>query len=215
MLTLRYMRLTDIQQVVKIDSLSFDPPWSAQSYAYETSESTYSHMLVLAQDAPADDEPSADKNGNVLRRLMQSINGTPNPPPLDHGQIIGYGGLWNIIDEAHISTIATHPDARGQGWGEIMLAAMIRKSFILDAGYIVLEVRVSNTAAQNLYRKYEFVTSGVKTGYYRNNNEDAFDMRLDLNAVYREQFEARYAELLARNIFIDDYSSTQHPQTHL
>lgn len=213
MLTLRYMRLTDIQQVLKIDSLSFDPPWSAQSYAYETSESTYSHMLVLAQDARLEDEPADDKSANVLRRLMQSINGTPHPQPLEHGKIIGYGGLWNIIDEAHISTIATHPEVRGQGWGEIMLAAMIRKSFILDAGYIVLEVRVSNTAAQNLYRKYEFVTSGVKAGYYRNNNEDAFDMRLELRTGYRERFEARYAELLARNTFIDDYSATPHPQT--
>jgi ribosomal-protein-alanine N-acetyltransferase len=126
--------------------------------------------------------------------------------------VLGYGGLWNIVDEAHISTIATHPDYRGRGWGEVLLAAMIRKSMLLQAAYIVLEVRVSNKAAQNLYHKYEFIISGVKTRYYQNNGEDAFDMRLDLlRDGYQAMFEQRYADLLARHEFVDQYTQTPHP----
>jgi [ribosomal protein S18]-alanine N-acetyltransferase len=201
-LNLRYMRLPDIPAVVAIDRVSFDPAWSARSYAYEVGDSTYSHMVVLEQSA--DDE----KPKQGWRRLVHNFGGNGREAET---HIVGYGGLWHIMDESHISTIATHPDFRGQGWGEVLLAGMIRRSITLKAAYIVLEVRVSNVVAQNLYRKYEFDTIAVKPKYYHNNSEDAYDMRLSIegNRDYIARFEARYQELVSKHGFADGYSSTQ------
>ncbi|MFN8530813.1 MAG: ribosomal protein S18-alanine N-acetyltransferase [Anaerolineae bacterium] len=205
-LILRYMRLPDVQAVVDIDREAFDPPWSARSYAYEISESTYSHMMVLEITSPADDKPS-----NPWKRFMQNLNGRRD----DAGSVIvGYGGLWNIVDEAHISTIATHADYRGRGWGEILLLGMLRKACTLNAAYVVLEVRVGNTVAQNLYKKHGFVSWGVKPRYYHNNGEDAYDMRLDLlEEGARDRVEAAYAASLAKHQFADHYSRTPNPST--
>lgn len=219
-LLLRYMRLGDVDRVVEIDRLSFDSAWSARSYVYEVSESSYSHMVSLEQFAPKPEHPSPR-----WRRWLRTLSGeTPITTSTSNGngnsmngsgqsgvqlvnEVVGYGGLWHIADEAHISTIAVHPIYRGRGWGEILLAAMVRRGLTLDAQYIVLEVRVSNAAAQNLYRKYGFEVAGVKPKYYRNNNEDAYDMRLDITPTMRDTFESRYAALQTRFHFTDLYTT--------
>jgi ribosomal-protein-alanine N-acetyltransferase len=199
-LILRYMRLHDIPEVTAIDQLSFNPSWSARSYQFEVGESTYSYMVVLEQ---TDEKP---KPG--WRRLVPALNGN------EHTHSIGgYGGLWNIMDEAHISTIATHPDFRGRGWGEILLAGMIRRGIKLEAQYVVLEVRVSNTPAQNLYRKYGFQTVATKPKYYHSDNEDAYEMRLSLeNRYYRAHFEERFARLVEQHDLIDHFTDTLPPR---
>lgn len=203
-LTLRYMRLQDIPEVSVIDRMAFDPPWSPRSYQYEITESNYSHMVVLEKSN------DSDKPTSNWRRIIQHLGVLPESESV----IVGYGGLWNIVDEAHISTIATHPQFRGKGWGEVLLAGMIRRGLSLGAAYIVLEVRVSNVVAQNLYKKYGFETVGTKSNYYHNNNEDAYDMRLyfDHNiAAYRAAFEPRYEALKARHHFVDQYTDVQPP----
>jgi [ribosomal protein S18]-alanine N-acetyltransferase len=201
-LTLRYMQLPDIPQVVTIDNLAFDPPWSARSYSYEVSESNYSHMVVLEQgEAP---KPAAG-----WRRIVQNLSGATSPEK----RIVGYGGLWHIMDEAHISTIATHPEFRRRGLGEVLLAGMIRRALTLKSDYLVLEVRVSNTNAQNLYAKYDFKTVGVKRRYYHNNGEDAYEMHLYFDAPdFRTKFEARFTALLAQHQFIDEYTECTPPR---
>jgi len=202
-LTLRYMSVPDIQQVVSIDRVAFDPPWSARSYAYEITESTYSHMMVL------ESIPDAERPTNPWKRLMQNLSGGV---PIDP-QIVAYGGLWKVVDEAHISTVATHPDFRGRGWGEIVaLLGMVRKSLSLGAAYVVLEVRISNTTAQNLYLKHGFVTHGIKKRYYHNNGEDAYDMRLDLLADdARENVEQKFSDAVQRHRFADHYTTATNP----
>lgn len=198
-LILRYMNVQDIPSVIAIDRLSFDLPWSERSYAYEINEANYSHMVVLEQDGEA-------RPVRGWRRWMPRRNTQP------YGRIVGYGGLWNIMAEAHISTVAVHPDYRGRGWGEILLAGMVQRSITLQAGFVVLEVRVSNTSAQNLYRKYEFQTASVKAKYYRNNNEDAYDMRLDLGQPgVKPRFAERLATLHNTHPFEDAYSTFLPP----
>lgn len=128
------------------------------------------------------------------------INDNPNGhmvvlsgPELD--DIAGYGGMWMIDGEAHISTIATHPDVRGRNLGEALLAGMLSRAMLDDAEYSVLEVRVSNTPAIALYEKYEYEIVGRRKGYYRDNNEDAYLMHLaPMDAAYH----ARFAERLRR-----------------
>ncbi|MEO8612421.1 MAG: ribosomal protein S18-alanine N-acetyltransferase [Chloroflexota bacterium] len=199
-LTLRYMNVQDIPQVIAIDRLSFDLPWSERSYAYEINEANYSHMVVLEKDYETE-------RPHGWRRWMPRLNGRHNTRG-----IVGYGGLWNIMAEAHISTIAVHPDYRGRGWGEILLAGMVQRSITLQAGFVVLEVRVSNTSAQHLYRKYEFQTITVKPKYYRNNNEDAYDMRLDLSRPnIKVRFAERFSSLHTTHPFEDYYSTILPP----
>lgn len=201
-LTLRYMQLPDIPQVVYIDGHSFDPPWSERSYAYEVSESNYSHMVVLERE-------EATRPINGWRRIVQNLSGAREPEK----RILGYGGLWHIMDEAHISTIATHPDYRRRGLGEVLLAGMIQRALTLKASYLVLEVRVSNTGAQNLYTKYDFKTVGVKRRYYHNNGEDAYEMHLYFDPPgFRAAFELRYAALVAEHGIIDQYSAQTPPR---
>jgi ribosomal-protein-alanine N-acetyltransferase len=88
--------------------------------------------------------------------------------------------LWFIIDEAHIATIATHPDFRRQGIGEELLLAALEAVRTEGAKRAFLEVRAGNTAAQAMYRKYGFIVDGIRPRYYKNNNEDAVLMSIDL-----------------------------------
>jgi [ribosomal protein S18]-alanine N-acetyltransferase len=200
-LILRYMQIIDIPQVVAIDNVSFDPAWSARSYAYEIGESSYSHMVVL--------ERIVEQPMPRWKRIFKSLSGQREA----HRHIVAYGGLWNIAGEGHISTIAAHPDWRGHGFGEIVLAGMIRRALTLDAEYVVLEVRVSNAVAQNLYQKYEFKTAAVKPRYYRNNNEDAYDMRLDLtDETIIARFDQRFGHLKTRQPFTDLYTDVESPK---
>lgn len=90
--------------------------------------------------------------------------------------IIGYGGIWKILDEAHLMNIAVHPEYRGIGAGEKILEALIDLCRIKNINDITLEVRVSNIPAQNLYKKFGFMQEGIRKHYYSNNNEDALIM---------------------------------------
>jgi ribosomal-protein-alanine N-acetyltransferase len=199
-LVLRYMTMNDIPQVVNIDKWSFSTPWSARTYSYEVTESEYSHMVVLEHVVEAAPVRRGFRRG--VQRLLQSLS-TPVVPA---NRLFAYGGLWRVMEEAHISTIASHPDYRGRGYGEIVLCAMIRRAFTLGAHYLVLEVRVSNVPAQNLYAKYGFSIHATKQRYYRDNGEDAYEMRLPLTDEYRREFEKRFAALQSRFGFSDEYT---------
>jgi ribosomal-protein-alanine N-acetyltransferase len=190
------MLMSDVPQVSMIDRLSFDLSWSARTYQVEISESDQSYMVVLETDKPL---PIP-----VWRRWW----GQDTRPR----HIIGFGGLWKVYDEAHISTIAVHPAYRGYGYGEILLAGMVGRGLALGANYNALEVRVSNLRAQNLYRKYEFQIKEVKPRYYRNNNEDAYDMRAYYHAPgFAGRFEARQSALHQRFPLTDSYTWSNRP----
>ncbi|MDZ4768047.1 MAG: ribosomal protein S18-alanine N-acetyltransferase [Chloroflexota bacterium] len=197
-LTLRYMRLADVHTVAAIDALAFSSPWSEQAYQFEVGESNYSHMLVLEEGATAPARPS------WIARLLSSI-GTAPP----RGTIMGYGGLWHMSDEAHISTVAVDEAQRGKGYGELLLAAMCVRGIRLRAGFVILEVRVSNTVAQNLYRKYDFEIVTVKKRYYQADGEDAYAMRLALTPETIAHVESRFAALIVSMSISDDFTLSQ------
>lgn len=87
--------------------------------------------------------------------------------------IIGYVGLWWIMGEGHITNFAVHPGYRRQGVGERLLAQLIVISKEKGIDKHTLEVRASNEAAINLYKKFEFKISGIRKEYYSDNLEDA------------------------------------------
>jgi ribosomal-protein-alanine N-acetyltransferase len=90
--------------------------------------------------------------------------------------VIGYGGMWIIVDEAHITNIAVHPEFRGYGVGSMILEALIAICALEDVFAMTLEVRISNFVAQKLYEKYGFIQEGIRKGYYEDNHEDAIIM---------------------------------------
>jgi ribosomal-protein-alanine N-acetyltransferase len=92
------------------------------------------------------------------------------------GAIVAYGGIWVILEDSHITTIAVHPDQRGKRLGEEMLVHLLDEAIERGASWITLEVRETNDVAQKLYRKYGFTVVSPRRGYYSDNNESALVM---------------------------------------
>jgi ribosomal-protein-alanine N-acetyltransferase len=91
-------------------------------------------------------------------------------------RVLGYGGMWLVLDEAHITNIAVHPDYRRQGIGRQIMKALIRTAVKAGIERMSLEVRVSNHPAISLYKSLGFEEGGIRKGYYANNREDALIM---------------------------------------
>ena len=154
---IRPMCLVDVDRVVQIDRLSFSLPWSERTYRLELNENSAAHLFV----AEVDDQ------------LKQPI--------------VGYVGFWFLVDEAHISTLAVHPEYREQGIGSRLLEEALIEALRLGADLVTLEVRESNEGPIDLYEKFGFQVKARKARYYRDNHEDALLMVLDDLPGWREK----------------------------
>jgi len=149
-LSFRRMKLEDVPRVHEIDVLSFTLPWPEKSYLFELAE----NPATLAWVAE-----------------IISQDNTPN--------VIGMAVVWIVVDEAHIATIAIHPDYRGIGIGKKLLTETLRQAIQRGVVQATLEVRESNMLAQQLYIKFGFKIVGRRFHYYKDNNEDAVLMTVD------------------------------------
>ena len=95
------------------------------------------------------------------------------------GHVVGYVGVWGIVDEGHITNVAVSPDYRRKNIGSLLIYHMLKAT--TQAGLVrhTLEVRAGNAPAQALYRKYGFEEAGIRKGYYQDNGEDAIIMWRD------------------------------------
>jgi ribosomal-protein-alanine N-acetyltransferase len=93
--------------------------------------------------------------------------------PFNHSELLGMGCFWSILEEAHITILAVHPQYHGQGLGKALLYSLLRTATDLGLERATLEVRDSNLVAISLYEKFGFKTAGKRRGYYKDNNEDA------------------------------------------
>jgi [ribosomal protein S18]-alanine N-acetyltransferase len=155
------MTLADIDRVLEIEQLSFSAPWSARAYRFEITQNEHSTMLVV--------RPAASRRVVAARWLRLLSPGVREP-------VLGYAGFWLLSEDAHVATLAVHPDWRGRGLGELLLLSLLEEAMESDACRATLEVRVSNTVAQALYCKYGFQTVSRSKRYYADNNEDAYIM---------------------------------------
>jgi ribosomal-protein-alanine N-acetyltransferase len=110
------------------------------------------------------------------------------------GDIIGYAGMWLIMDEAHITNIAVREKYRGRKLGQRLLMQMQSVALFLGAERMTLEVRVSNTIAQRLYAKLGFIPAGLRKQYYTDNGEDAIIMWAHLRRIAEEGEDIANAE---------------------
>lgn len=108
----------------------------------------------------------------------------------EEGNLVGYAGCWQILEECHITNIAVNPEYRRKHIGEALLKTIIDGCYKEMIKYITLEVRVSNIPAIGLYEKYSFKSLGTRKGYYQNNNEDALIMWTE--NIFYDKFKVRY-----------------------
>ena len=149
--TIRPMGWADLDQVLEIDRMSFSLPWPESAYRYELADNPASLLWVAEA----------------------------TPPESEWADIAGMIVVWLILDEAHIATLAVHPDYRGRGISRQLLSVALYESAHKGARRAMLEVRAGNLVAQNLYRKFGFEVVSRRPHYYKDNNEDALLMNLD------------------------------------
>lgn len=109
----------------------------------------------------------------------------------EEGELVGYTGTWQIIEEAHITTLSVKPAYRRKKIGEALLHFAIENCYENGIKYITLEVRVSNEKAINLYTKYGFKSLGTRKAYYQDNNEDALIMWTE--NIFYDKFKTLYS----------------------
>ena len=144
------MRIEDLPRVREIEELSFSLPWPERSFRYELTENKAARCWVT-------DATEAEGNSSLAAMLV----------------------LWKIVDEAHIGTIAVHPNFRRQGLGSTLLAHALLAAAQEGIRSAYLEVRRSNLAALQLYSKFGFEVTGVRQKYYQDNMEDALLLNLE------------------------------------
>ncbi len=164
------MALDDIPQVRSIEQRTFPNPWPRDSYRREVLDNERARYFVLRRAAggrATEPPPRRPFPLNLLARGMERARAD---------EIVGFAGLWLMIDEAHITTLAVDTTYQGRGLGELLLLESAKLSRRAGATRMTLEVRISNLIAQRLYRKYDFADSGVRPRYYSDDFEDALVM---------------------------------------
>lgn len=174
------MRESDVPRIQEIERQSFSTPWSAATYLREL-RSPHECRYIVARGSTTRprhlDAPSPSRR-NWFANLLPGFF-TPSVEAPSPYSIAGYGGVWLTVNEGHITTIATAPEMRQRGVGELVLNGLIDGARDLGAEVLTLEVRVSNIPAQKLYLKYGFAAKGTRRKYYTDNNEDALIMWTD------------------------------------
>jgi [ribosomal protein S18]-alanine N-acetyltransferase len=196
-LVVESMDLDDISEVLEVDRESYTMPWPASAYRREILHNRNARYFVLRELSEGASIP--EPRESVRPRFSLGFLWRPQREEerQQRGRIVGYAGMWLMVDEAHITTIAVRSDWRGKGFGELLLASLIEAAQDIGGRRVTLEVRVSNEVAQGLYRKYGFQKEGLRPRYYSDNNEDAYIMTTgDIReSSYRRMFDEHIQSL--------------------
>lgn len=193
---IRPMRREDVETVAAIDREAFPTLWPPINYRNELAN-RLAHYYVVGDGAVNADPPAVTElpekgRAGRIRRFFQRLSGN-GPVPAGTQYLVGFIGMWLMVDEAHVINIAVRENYRRRGIGELLLIRVIDRALELKASIVTLEVRASNITAQALYRKYGMTEVGLRKGYYTDNKEDAILMSTDnLNT---ESFRAHFWKL--------------------
>lgn len=186
--------------------------WPQTAYKHELQRNNLAAYLVACrlqgvdvEAAPAPPpEPRPVGVGRLLGGARRLVGLQPAWKPAEDAalaeRIVGFVGVWFMVGEAHIVTIAVAPEERRRGIGELLLIAATELALRHEQEVVTLECRVSNLPAQALYEKYGFSQVGVRKRYYTDNNEDALIMTTPpIQAkAYQQHFEQLRASHRAR-----------------
>jgi ribosomal-protein-alanine N-acetyltransferase len=201
------MTMSDVPRVIEIERLAYPSTWPTSAYRKELQDNRWAHYIVLRDkylllgNRPVIvQEPEKQRKNRLFPLSLLPSRPEVIVPSQDAESIIGFAGLWLMVDEAHVTTIAMHPDYRRRGLGEFLLMSLIEIAYTIGAKWVTLEVRVSNITAQNLYQKYGFREAGVRRRYYSDNHEDALIMWTDeINSLaYKQKFQELKSALLEK-----------------
>jgi len=174
---LRRMEARDIAAVVSVDRAVFEDPWPESAYVQELYFNPNARYFVLSLNDPG--QLSERRESRALRTK----------------RLVGFVGMRVERDKGHISTLAVRPEWRGRKFGELLLLRALIQAMQDGAQTVTLEVRISNSVAQSLYRKYGFQVASRLLGYYFN-GEDAYLMRAGpFTDTYRDSLSCDWDEL--------------------
>ena len=175
-LSLDLMHENDIATVQEVEREIFATPWPRNAYYRELASRASAHYVVLRAEGV---EAPARFRG----------------PEFDP-TIIGYGGMWRMYDEAHVTTIGVRRDLHHNGYGRILFAGLVQAAYDMGAKWITLEVRTTNDNAMRMYEGFGFKVIGRRKGYYTDNGEDAIVMWSD--SIHSPRFRRAYETNLER-----------------
>jgi ribosomal-protein-alanine N-acetyltransferase len=176
-LVLELMREADISTVQEIEREIFATPWPRNAYYRELASRSSAHYVILRQE------------GNVEK--PENFKGSELDP-----SIIGYGGMWRMYDEAHVTTIGVRRDMQHRGYGRALFAGLVQAAYDMGAKWVTLEVRTTNENAMRMYEAFGFKVIGRRKGYYTDNGEDAIVMWSD--SIHSPRFRRAYEANLER-----------------
>ena len=195
----RGMQDKDIPQALEIDHEAFPTQWPRPSYTSYKQELRNRLACYIVVAKPIENQiatPSSENRGFLYRLLhlfYQERFFGEDTASMSKEYIAGIAGFWIMVDEAHITTLATRNASRRQGIGERLLVQVIDMAAQLHADVVTLEARISNKQAQALYEKYGFQKVGVRRAYYTDNGEDAVIMTTD--SLTSSDFQSRFQRL--------------------
>jgi len=171
------MREADVNTVQEIEREIFATPWPRNAYYRELASRASAHYVVLRQEG-------------LIERPAQYRGADFDP------SIIGYGGMWRMYDEAHVTTIGVRHDLQHHGHGRIIFAGLVQAAYDMGAKWVTLEVRTTNENAMKMYETFGFKVIGRRKGYYTDNGEDAIVMWSD--SIHAPRFRRAYESNLER-----------------
>ncbi|AFY90831.1 ribosomal protein S18-alanine N-acetyltransferase [Chroococcidiopsis thermalis] len=170
--------------VLELDNLCFGKLWTLEAYQREI-DSPNSELLGLFLEKNQDnqDEEAGEQVGNY------QLPTTNYQLPTTNYQLLAMGCFWAILDEAHITLLAVHPDYQGRGLGQALLWGLMQAARDRALERATLEVRESNQPAISLYSKFGFQLAGRRRRYYKDTNEDA--LILWQSGLQQPEFQAK------------------------
>ncbi len=175
-LSLDLMTESDVATVQEIEREIFATPWPRNAYYRELASRASAHYVVLR------------KEGVEAPARFRGADFDPT--------IIGYGGMWRMYDEAHVTTIGVRRDLHHTGYGRILFAGLVQAAYDMGAKWVTLEVRTTNDNAMRMYEGFGFKVIGRRKGYYTDNGEDAIVMWSD--SIHSPRFRRAYETNLER-----------------
>ena len=205
-LSIRPVIEQDIPDIEEIEKEAFPTLWPRTPFKRDMQNNRIGYLVVtkldesskiVGQEIEASASASFNKKPNLYQRLSRTIQSTlfhEDSPmkPLAHPPL-GFVSIWFLSDDAHITAIAVRSSWRGSGLGELLMIGGIEAAIARNSRVVTLEVRVSNSVAISLYKKYGFKKIGIRKGYYNDNREDAVIMTTE--PIRSLSYEHRFAKL--------------------
>ncbi len=206
--SVRRLRVDDIDQVIAIEKEAFSPLWVSSSFKRDINNKRANYLVasfdeevspeeILAEfDADQSARDEDQRPPKLLSRVLGRLGFSVNIEPLiaeDAFNIAGYVSVWYQGGEAHITEIAVKETLRGRGVGELLLIGSLKAAIEYGSKVMTLEARVSNFIAHRLYQKYSFKSVGIRKAYYSDNREDAVIMTT--SPIDTAEYETLFASL--------------------